>query len=103
MNMNTSKIQYLDEQRMLHFIGTCVELNEHFIQKIDVNAKDIKYKTFRKYFNKEDFKELIDNFSVHPAKDWHVSFQKSKIKNKIYLILYHSRIHHIWEVTRRKG
>lgn len=83
---------------MLYFIGTCVGLPATELDKFDDSARGITYRTFRKYVGKEIMDELNSNFGVPLHKDWAVSFQIGKYRGKKAVCLYHSSIHHLWEV-----
>jgi hypothetical protein len=83
---------------MLHFIGTCVELQANDLDDFDSSAREISYKTFRKHVGPEIIRELNEAFSVPVGKDWAVSFEKGKWKGKPAVCMHHSCIHHLWEL-----
>lgn len=65
------------------------------------NYIDIKYETFRKHVDKEDFQELQKQLGydkwLHIKNDWSVSFHRSKYKGKTIYFLCHSAIEYVFK------
>lgn len=79
------------------FIGTCVTLRAHELDRFDDSSREITYRTFRKYIDKE----TIQSFGSNPSlrQDWHVSFFKGRWRGRPAVCLMHSSIHHIWTIA----
>ena len=67
------------------FIGTCVTLSGYWLDKMDDHGKEITRKTFLKYADSEDLKELASDlgYADHPkrgltmAQEGYITYYKS--------------------------
>ena len=90
------------------FVGTCVDLEADFIHALDENAKEITYRTFTKYF--KGFRRfVIEDLGMKIYKtlslknDWSISYEKSRVDGKDYIIMHHSAIHHVFLLQKGGG
>lgn len=69
------------------------DMHEELMYILD-NAREITYRTFRKYIN---VKEANKRHLIPLHKDWHVTFHKSKnLEGKTVYFYTHSRIEYIY-------
>ena len=88
------------KKHLVSWIGTCVGLPAKKLYEFDDTCRDVSYKTFLKYVGRHTVKELNNNFSVPLHRDWSVKFAIGKYNGKKAICLFHSGIHHLWEIIR---
>lgn len=87
---------------MLYFIGTCIGLPAEKLHEFDDSMRSITYRTFLKHVGKDIVKELNRSFSVPLSRDWSVSFATGKYNGKKAICLFHSGVHHLWEMREKQ-
>jgi hypothetical protein len=89
---------------MYYFAFNCTQSNANTINKIIDNSREITRKTFLKHVNSENLKqlELSLGYAAHHtqgltmAGECHVSYYKSKHKNKTVYYFSHSSIEYVF-------
>ncbi len=80
------------------YTTNCVAHNANNVHLLDAmidESQQITYKTFRKHCNDDALREF-DSQGVRLAKDYAVSFYKSRYEGKPCYYMVHSAIEHIW-------
>lgn len=86
------------------FIGSCPNLPGHFVMAIQDNSKDITMETLKRNIGNKTFQKFVKNLgysrSMPIKKDYHVSYFKSKYKNRQYYGVNWSSMEFIWKVEK---
>ena len=90
--------------KLYTFAFSCVESSAETIHEIIDNSKEITRKTFLKHVDSFNFREKEKDlgYESHPKKgltmaaDWHVSYHKSKYKNRVVYYFRWSSIEFIF-------
>lgn len=81
------------------FVGTCVGLPVEDLEAFDDSSKEISYRTFRRAVGRAVVAELNATFGVPLSRDWAVRFTRGLWRGRQAVCLFHSAIHHIWELV----
>ncbi len=78
----------------------CVHSTFEKISAMTREAKQVSYRTFRKYVSIREVSKMLGYDRYLPLKkDWHVGFFKSHYDGKPCYYLVHSAIEYIWTGT----